>query len=600
MEGRSQKPPHICTFFALLKQLHDRLVDCYLTYTTCIIKAGLFSAVVTAFLIETYKTLLPNPNNTVINVLSVIASRVGNASNTDGFIPLPISDPFQADFTPAGTSVRVNIFFFLSLVLALSAALFGIVCMQWLTHHQRYSDTLSNEQKFALLNMRTDALRQWKVHGFFKTLPVLVQGALVLFFVGLTDFLWHIDRKVIIPVGIFIALTLLFLLLTTVIPTLQIFPLMYPSLQVNKKIPVECPYRSPQAAIFRRLITSNQIFFTLCAFIFSLLALVPCIIYRFYRQLVDAFKPSVGENAGSGNQWQNLELPTRDITDITNIIDVFLWPLATKSSNALCEVDLQLDLLKIWSDDSWLDFDTAWMRIRDTYFRCTCDPSSWLYQNREQDDPYMKHYYDTMHGIRRAIEDNFTFEDESIIFAAFHCAQALPIGKSMSSKPKEGLDPIPVLRTRNHYLSKIMRYAEKRSITHLSDIIEKPTVELLTDENACIFLDFITSRDSDYPDAAAHSVSKTFAEIQFRLMGYMYDKPHKLTDWNDPDSELKLLKLKKPLAIRPRKLYSMPEIDQEGQGGLYMPHPSFDSADASSVLKFSRFNGLSPFIHSSR
>ncbi|KJA28163.1 hypothetical protein HYPSUDRAFT_805683 [Hypholoma sublateritium FD-334 SS-4] len=373
-----------------------------------LIFAGLFSAVVTAFVIETYKTLLPNPNNTVINILSIIASRVGNTSNPDGFIPLPISDPFQANFAPAGTSVRVNIFFFLSLVLALSAALFGIVCMQWLTHHQRYSDTLSSEQKFALLNMRTDALRQWKVPGIFVTLPVLVQGALVLFFVGLTDFLWNIDHKVIIPVGIFIAFALLFLLFTTVTPTLQIFSLKYPSLQLNNKIPVECPYRSPQAAIFRRLTTSNQFFFTFCASIFSLLVLVPCIIYRCYRRLVDAFRSSGRGNAGRGSQWQNLDLLTMDIANVTNIIDVFLWPLAKNSSNSLREVDLQLDLLNIWSEDSWLDFDTAWMRIRDTYFRCTCDPSSWLYLNRQQDDPYMKHYYDTMHGIRRAIEDNFT------------------------------------------------------------------------------------------------------------------------------------------------------------------------------------------------
>ena len=550
---------------------------------------------VTAFVIETYKTLLANPNDTVINVLSVIASRLGNTSSPDGFIPLSFSDPFQAHFAPRGTSVRVNIFFFLSLVLALSAALIGIVCMQWLTHHQRYSDTLSGEQKFALLNMRTDALRQWKVPGIFVTLPVLVQTALVLFFVGLADFLWNIDHKVIIPVGIFIALTLLFLLLTTAIPTLQIFSLKYPSLQFNKKIPVECPYRSPQAAIFRRLATSNQFFFTICALFFSLLALGPCIIHRCYRRLVYAFRLSFREHARLGSEWQNPEAPTMDITDITDIIQVILLPLARKSFNTLRELDLQLDLLNIWSEDSWLNFDTAWMRIRDTYFRCTCDPSSWLYQNREQDDPYMKHYYDTMYGIRRAIEDNFTFEDESIIFAAFHCAQALPIGKSTSSKPKERLDPIPVLRTRNHYLSKIMRYTEKRSITHLSDIIEKPTLELLTDENACIFLDFITSRDSDYPDAAAHSVSKTFAEIQFRLMGYMYEQPHKLTDGGDPKSE----KLKKPLVIRPRKLYLMPEIDQKGQGKLCMLSLSSSFADVPFLLKFSRYNGLPPFILSS-
>ncbi len=79
-------------------------------------------------------------------------------------------------------------------------------------------------------------------------------------------------------------------------------------------------------------------------------------------------------------------------------------PMAAGKENGLIplhELDSQLHLLNIWSQDSWLDFDTAWMRIRDTYFRCTCDPSSWLYQNRRQGDPYMQYYYDTMYGIQQ-------------------------------------------------------------------------------------------------------------------------------------------------------------------------------------------------------
>ncbi|KAF9478481.1 hypothetical protein BDN70DRAFT_789468, partial [Pholiota conissans] len=37
-----------------------------------LIFAGLFSAVVTAFLIESYKLLLPDPNDTVISLLTQI------------------------------------------------------------------------------------------------------------------------------------------------------------------------------------------------------------------------------------------------------------------------------------------------------------------------------------------------------------------------------------------------------------------------------------------------------------------------------------------------------------------------------------------------
>ncbi len=104
-------------------------------------------------------------------------------------------------------------------------------------------------------------------------LPILVQAALILFFVGLVDFVWSINHRVVIPVTILIgagAVILTFLILATIVPTLQIFPLRFPYLQSNEEVPVQCPYKSPQATAFLRLVSSTKIGFTLCAFIFSL------------------------------------------------------------------------------------------------------------------------------------------------------------------------------------------------------------------------------------------------------------------------------------------------------------------------------------------
>ncbi len=66
---------------------------------------------VTAFVIETYKTLSPDSSTTIINILSVIASRGNDTGSPGGFTIPPVSDPFQVHFIPGVAAVRFNFFF---------------------------------------------------------------------------------------------------------------------------------------------------------------------------------------------------------------------------------------------------------------------------------------------------------------------------------------------------------------------------------------------------------------------------------------------------------------------------------------------------------
>ncbi|KDR83160.1 hypothetical protein GALMADRAFT_26591, partial [Galerina marginata CBS 339.88] len=95
-----------------------------------LIFAGLFSAVVTAFIIESYKTLQPDPNDTIISLLSVIANRLDNTTT-----PIPVllspTDPGSHP-TPATSSIRINNFWFISLVLSLATVLVGTISLQWI------------------------------------------------------------------------------------------------------------------------------------------------------------------------------------------------------------------------------------------------------------------------------------------------------------------------------------------------------------------------------------------------------------------------------------------------------------------------------------
>ncbi|KDR68812.1 hypothetical protein GALMADRAFT_146143 [Galerina marginata CBS 339.88] len=80
-------------------------------------KAGLFSAVVTAFIIESYKTLKPDPNNTIISLLSIIANRLDNTTTP---IPVLLSPTGSVSHSsPARPSIRINQFWLISLVLSL-------------------------------------------------------------------------------------------------------------------------------------------------------------------------------------------------------------------------------------------------------------------------------------------------------------------------------------------------------------------------------------------------------------------------------------------------------------------------------------------------
>ncbi|KAF9484109.1 hypothetical protein BDN70DRAFT_798383, partial [Pholiota conissans] len=149
-----------------------------------LIFAGLFSAVVTAFVIESYKFLQPDPNDTIVFLLSQIA----NSANSTSSSPIPVGGTVStASFAQSPSSVRINVCWFLSLILSLTTVLVGTIALQWLREHQSYPP-FSPKESLAILRMRTQSLKAWYVPQIFAGLPLLLQGALILFLAGLIDF----------------------------------------------------------------------------------------------------------------------------------------------------------------------------------------------------------------------------------------------------------------------------------------------------------------------------------------------------------------------------------------------------------------------------
>ncbi|KAI0290973.1 hypothetical protein BC826DRAFT_864741, partial [Russula brevipes] len=102
---------------------HDKaLVDGWKGNTdSMLIFTGLFSAIVAAFLIETYKSLLPDNSSQTV---SLLAQLVAQSNGTAVALPQ----------TPGGinpSAIRVNILMFLSLFFSMTSALVSTLIQQW-------------------------------------------------------------------------------------------------------------------------------------------------------------------------------------------------------------------------------------------------------------------------------------------------------------------------------------------------------------------------------------------------------------------------------------------------------------------------------------
>lgn len=127
-------------------------------------QAGLFSAVVTACVIQSYQDIQQIPVNQAIAFLLISYSAQANQTSTEESMTvlsnLALNLANQGSYT---SSIRVNIVWFLSLILSLTTVLVGIIALQWIREYSHYSDSSSAKRKLAIRNMRTDGLEKWKV-----------------------------------------------------------------------------------------------------------------------------------------------------------------------------------------------------------------------------------------------------------------------------------------------------------------------------------------------------------------------------------------------------------------------------------------------------
>ncbi|KAK0441436.1 hypothetical protein EV421DRAFT_1711789, partial [Armillaria borealis] len=151
--------------------------------------AGLFSAVVTTFVVQTSQSLQPDYAAISASLLyeSVLVQRaIANGSSADSIAPSPLNPTIT--FVPATTDVWVNGLWFSSLFLSLTTALVAVLVKQWLHHYVALPSGTPRDRSLTR-QFRYAGFQKWHVQVIIGLLPVLMHLALAIFLVGLVIFL---------------------------------------------------------------------------------------------------------------------------------------------------------------------------------------------------------------------------------------------------------------------------------------------------------------------------------------------------------------------------------------------------------------------------
>ena len=182
-------------------------------------------------------------------------------------------------FKASASDVRINTLWFLSLIIALVDALFGLLCKQWLREHRRPIHTRTPAEALALRCLRQESLEKWHVQSILASLPMLLELALFLFLAGVLELLWAYHPVPFAFASAVVCGAGLFYLGTTIAPSvdiirqaLQVTPELraarlgkrvYSAIEFVSNLPpteLVCPYKSPQAwAAFKAFRTISSL-----------------------------------------------------------------------------------------------------------------------------------------------------------------------------------------------------------------------------------------------------------------------------------------------------------------------------------------------------
>ena len=189
------------------------------------LQAGLYSASLVAFFVETSKQLKVD---TSVVLLSQILERLGGDAHS---VTL-------ANLQPTSSDILINISWCISLVFSLSAVLAATVVQRWVREYAsvfyRYHTPLERARTCQYL---FDGMIRWRLLSVVNAIPTLIHISLFLFLLGLCSYLINLNTVVGFVTTVAAAICTAFYLFASFVPCF------YP----------QSPYQTPLTDVFVRL-----------------------------------------------------------------------------------------------------------------------------------------------------------------------------------------------------------------------------------------------------------------------------------------------------------------------------------------------------------
>ncbi|KAJ7707194.1 hypothetical protein B0H14DRAFT_3172724 [Mycena olivaceomarginata] len=205
-----------------------------------LIFAGLFSASLTAFLIESYRSLTPDQGAIAIAVLAQISLQLDpNSDIKSGAI-------VTSSFTPSTSSLACNTLWFLSLGLSLCCALIATLVDQWARDFiQRTEMRPSPVIRARIFSYLYFGIQRFGMHTVVEFIPFLLHLSLLFFFGGLVAFLLPINRALMVLVAALLCLISATYIYLTLLPILS----------------SDSPYRTPVTRVAWEMLQRASVLF---------------------------------------------------------------------------------------------------------------------------------------------------------------------------------------------------------------------------------------------------------------------------------------------------------------------------------------------------
>ncbi|KAJ7508674.1 hypothetical protein B0H11DRAFT_38645 [Mycena galericulata] len=167
-----------------------------------LIFAGLFSASLTTFLVESYQTLspvAPDPSQATLNLVLELSRLIMSQSNgsLNYTVPSPLLSTNSPPFVPPTSALICNTLWFLSLGFSLSCALFATLVDQWARNYILATESRPSLHKRARMSAYLHrGLRRFQMNTVVEAIPTLLHISLLLFFAGLVEFLRPVNAAI--------------------------------------------------------------------------------------------------------------------------------------------------------------------------------------------------------------------------------------------------------------------------------------------------------------------------------------------------------------------------------------------------------------------